>query len=139
MVEAFLLPLILHIAWIGWLYAWLTIARYPAVWGRGARDSDAARADELQPQAGLLAANLANQFELTPLAWFCALALLYFDAVTAVDVAAAWLFLVGRIIHSLVHVFADNIRLRGIVFMINAAGVAVLVVHLAWLVLAGGG
>ena len=138
MVEAFLLPFILHIVWLGVLYGWLTLARYPSVWGPGARESDAARVDELQPQAGYVAANLANQFELAPLAWFCALALIHFQAVAAIDIAAAWLFLAGRIIHSLVHILAHNIRLRGIVFMINATGVAILVLHLAWLVVAGG-
>ena len=89
MAEAFLLPLILHIVWVGLLYGWLTLARFRAVWARGATESDAERADELQPQAGYVAANLANQFELPPLAWFCALALIHFEAVGALDITAA--------------------------------------------------
>jgi len=31
----------------------------------------------------------------------------------------AWVFVIGRVLHSIVQIFTDNIRLRGMVFTIN--------------------
>jgi len=49
------------------------------------------------------------------------------DAVTAIDVIAAWVFVAGRVIHTLVADSTDNVPLRGQVFSSNFAGVVVLV------------
>jgi hypothetical protein len=58
------------------------------------------------------------------------------DNVTLVDIAAAWLFVAGRVIHTLVQTLTDNVPLRGQVFLINFAAVVVLVGHVAVLALA---
>ena len=57
--------------------------------------------------------------------------------VTTIDVIAAWVFVAGRVIHTLVQTLTDNVPLRGQVFLINFAGVAVLVGHVALLALDG--
>ena len=57
--------------------------------------------------------------------------------VTAVDTVAAWVFVAGRVIHTLVQTLTDNVPLRGQVFLINFAGVAVLVGHVVLLALEG--
>jgi hypothetical protein len=57
--------------------------------------------------------------------------------VTTIDVIAAWVFVAGRVIHTLVQTLTDNVPLRGQVFLINFAGVAVLAGHVALLVLDG--
>jgi hypothetical protein len=43
------------------------------------------------------------------------------------------------VIHTAVQTLTDNVPLRGQVFLINFAGVAVLVAHLAWLAFEGVG
>ena len=44
--------------------------------------------------------------------------------VTTIDIIAAWVFVAGRVIHTLVQCLTDNVPLRGQVFLINFAGVA---------------
>jgi hypothetical protein len=39
------------------------------------------------------------------------------------QVSLAWVFVIGRVLHSLVQIFTDNIRLRGLVFTINFVAV----------------
>jgi hypothetical protein len=136
MVRAFLVPLILHMGLIVGLYAWLTSARRVAV-GRGeAAYDDFRRAEGDPPSVAPIARNLANQFELPTVMWFCAVLLIVFGAVGIMDVVAAWLFLVGRLIHTAVQTLTENVRLRGQVFLINVLGVLWLGGHLAWLVVA---
>ncbi len=133
--SAFLLPFLLHFGVVLGLYAALTVARATAV-GRGqAAYGDFARADGDPPGAARIARNLSNQFEAPLFAYFAALFLLWRGDVAMLDVAAAWLFLVGRVIHTLVQTLTDNLRLRGLVFMINFVGILALMGHVAWVVL----
>jgi hypothetical protein len=134
-IRAFLVPFILHFGLIAFLYAWLTLARGAAVKRAEASYSDFRRADGDPPRVNPIARNLGNQFELPTLAWFSAALLLHFGAVGAIDVAAAWLFLTGRVIHTAVQTLSPSVPLRGAVFLINAAGVFWLAAHLAWIVL----
>lgn len=138
MVHVFLAPFILHFALIAFLYAWLTAARWRAVERGEASYTDFRRADGDPPSVDPIARNLSNQFELPTLAWFCAGLLVVMDAVGPADVVAAWVFLVGRIIHTAVQTLTANVRLRGIVFLVNAAGAFWLAAHLGWLVLVAG-
>lgn len=71
-----------------------------------------------------ISANLSNQFE-WPLLFYVAVVL---QVVLQTTLAAptsssfivlAWLFVVGRVLHSGVQIFTANIRLRGIVFCVN--------------------
>jgi hypothetical protein len=75
--------------------------------------------------------NLANQFELPVIFYAAVVLLIATNNVMTVDIIAAWIFVAGRVIHSLVQCLTDNVRLRGQVFLINFAGVAILVGHLA--------
>jgi len=56
--------------------------------------------------------------------------------VTLTDVVAAWVFVAGRVIPTLVQTLTDNVPLRGQVFLINFIAVVVLVGHVAMLVVA---
>lgn len=137
-VRAFLIPFILHFGLIAGLYAWLTLARARAV-GRGeAAYADFHRPDGDPPSVAPIARNLSNQFELPALAWFCAAVLLYAHAISWADVAASWVFLIGRLIHTAVQTLTEKVSLRGIVFLINAAAVFWLAAHLAWIVFVPG-
>ena len=131
----FLTPFLLHFAVVVALYAALTVARATAVRQGRAAFADFARAGGDPPAAARIARNLGNQFEAPMFAYFAALFLLWRGEVTSFDVAAAWLFLAGRLIHTLVQTLTDNVRLRGLVFTINFVGVVALMAHVAVVVL----
>lgn len=124
-----LLPLFLHFGLVVGLYAALTWARLVAVRrGQAARD-DFARADGDPPLSARIQRNLANQFEAPVFVWIAALLLILTARVTVWDVAAAWVFLAGRLIHSAVQCRGDNVALRGQVFTINFLGLLWLMAH----------
>lgn len=124
-----LLPLFLHFGLVVGLYAALTWARLTAVRRGEATKNDFARADGDPPAPARIQRNLANQFEAPVFAWIAALLLILTSAVTVQDVAAAWVFLIGRLIHTAVQCQGDNVALRGQVFTINFLGVLWLMAH----------
>ena len=125
----FLLPLFLHFGWIVVLYAALTAARLVVVKRGLAAKNDFARADGDPPLSARLQRNLANQFEAPPFVWIAAFLLMLTANLTVWDIAAAWVFLIGRIVHSLVQCTGDNVALRGQVFVINFLGLLWLMGH----------
>lgn len=137
MNSQFLLPFVLHFGLIIAIYAWLLVARSAAVSRGAAAVADFHEASGDPPSTAPIARNLSNQFELPTLAWFCAALLVSLGAVGMADVAAAWAFVIGRVLHTAVQTLTGNVPLRGLVFTINALGVFWLAGHLAWLVLAG--
>ena len=127
-------PMLAQVGWTFLLYVWLTVARQRAVKAGEVKFDDFARHDEPHHVARI-AYNLSNQFEL-PVIFYAAVGLLIAtNNVTTIDIIAAWVFVAGRVIHSLVQCLTDNVPLRGQVFLINFAGVAVLVGHLALIAL----
>ena len=114
-----LLPLFLHFGLVVGLYAALTWARLVAVRRGDAARGDFARADGDPPMSARLQRNLANQFEAPMFVWIAALVLILTAHVTIWDVAAAWVFLAGRLVHTAVQCSGDNVALRGQVFTIN--------------------
>lgn len=131
-------PMLAHIGWILLLYAWLTYARTRAI-QRGEVEYSAFAHGEEPPDIDRITRNLANQFELPVIFYAVVVLLLATARVTAIDVIAAWVFVAGRIVHTLVQTLTDNVRLRGQVFLINFAAVIVLVGHLVLLALEGPG
>lgn len=131
-----LFPMLTHIGWVFALYAWLTVARQRAVKAGEVKYGDFARHDEPHHVARI-AYNLANQFELPVIFYALVVLLIATKNVTTVDIVAAWVFVVGRVIHSLAQCLTDNVPLRGQVFLINVAGVAVLTGHAALLAFEG--
>lgn len=115
MPNALLLPMTAHMALTALLYVLLTVARAPTVWGIGRR------ADGGNPWADIerrIGANLSNQFE-WPVFFHIACVLLIHLQIGSVAVVFAWLFIAGRLLHSAVQILTRNVRLRGLVFMIN--------------------
>lgn len=124
-----ILPMAFHVAWTALLYALLTIARAPAVWGIGRRADGGNPWAKLEPR---ISANLRNQFEWPLLFYVACLLLIQFDAVDRAAIVLAWIFVGGRLLHSAVQILTTNIRLRGLVFMVNflaALGLWVVVVE----------
>lgn len=116
MPNPLLYPMAMHVALATLLYVLLTAVRAPSVWGIGRN------ADGSNPWAALerrVSANLSNQFE-WPLFFYAACLLLgQLQAIDAVQVGLAWVFIAGRVAHSLVQVLTTNVRLRGLVFTVN--------------------
>ena len=124
-----LLPLFLHFGLVVGLYAGLTWARLVVVWRGEAAKADFARADGDPPLSARIQRNLANQFEAPVFAWIGALLLILTAQAAVWDVAAAWVFLIGRLVHTVVQCRGDNVALRGQVFTINFLGLVWLMGH----------
>lgn len=115
MAHSLIIPMAAHVALTAFLYAALTVARAPSIWGIGRR------ADGSNPWAAIeprISANLSNQFE-WPLFFHVACLLLLPSGANPLALVLAWIFVAGRILHSLVQILTRNIRLRGVVFTIN--------------------
>lgn len=127
MPHSLVLPMTAHVLLSALLYVLLTVARAPKVWGIGRR------ADGSNPWAAFeprISANLSNQFE-WPLFFHVACLLLILGGPSNLLVfALAWIFVAGRILHSLIQILTNNIRMRGVVFTLNFLAVIGL-----WLVL----
>ncbi len=117
MPQAFLLPMAAHVALAALLYAALTVARAPKVWGIGRRADGSNPFAAIEPR---ISANLSNQFE-WPL--FFHLACLLQPVPSTAAMVLAWTFIGGRLLHSVVQIFTANVRLRGLVFMLNFVAV----------------
>ncbi len=126
-----LAPLFLHFGQIVGLYALLTWARIVVVRRGEAAKADFARADGDPRLSARIQRNLANQFEAPVFAWIGAFILILTGHVTLWDVAAGWLFLLGRLVHSWVQCTGDNVALRGQVFTINFVAMLWLMGHAA--------
>ena len=115
-MNSLIYPMAMHVALATALYALLTAARAPSVWNIGEAPDGSNPWSQVERR---ISANLSNQFE-WPLFFYAAcLLLLQQGTVSSIQVLLAWVFVFGRIIHSIVHIFTQNVRVRGIVFTIN--------------------
>ncbi|TMJ02186.1 MAG: hypothetical protein E6G97_13525 [Alphaproteobacteria bacterium] len=129
-------PMLFQIGWTFLLYAWLTVARQRAV-NRGEAEYAGFAHGHEPHHVARITRNLANQFELPVIFYAIVVLLVATRNVTTIDLVAAWIFVAGRVIHTLVQTLTDDVRLRGQVFLINFAAVAVLAGHAAVLALDG--
>lgn len=114
-MQSLIIPMAAHVALVAFLYVLLTVARAPDVWGicRGADGTNPWGA--VEPR---ISANLSNQFEWSLFFYVACLILLPQEPGQSALILA-WVFVVGRVLHSLVQILIPNIRLRGVVFTIN--------------------
>lgn len=123
-------PMLLHVLWATTLYALLTACRAPSVWGIGASGGLADACAKLEPR---VTANLKNQFEWPQLFYVaCILGIVSDVASHPFFASMTWLFVIGRLVHSAVHILTNNIRLRGVVFTINFIAVLGMWTHLGF-------
>ena len=137
LISAILWPMLAHIAWVFMLYAWLTVARAQAVKRAEVDYSSFEFNREEPPAVARIRLNLANQFELPVIFYALAILLIALGKVTMVDVIAAWVFVGGRVAHTLVQTLTDNVPLRGNVFTINFLAVVALAGHAALIAFEG--
>lgn len=128
MTEALIVPMAAHVAWAAFLYVLLTVARAPSVWGIGRRPDGSNPWAEFEPR---ISANLSNQFE-WPLFFHVACLALFFLQTSSSAILLAWVFVLGRLLHSAVQILTGNVRLRGIVFTVNFLAVLGIWVVVVW-------
>ena len=116
MAHPLILPMAAHVAFTALLYALLTVARAPKVWGIGQRQDGSSPWAAVEPR---ISANLSNQFE-WPLFFYAACLLhIQTQVQSSSAVLLAWVFIGGRVAHSYIQICTTNVRVRGLVFTIN--------------------
>jgi hypothetical protein len=128
-------PMLAQIGWTFMLYAWLTVARTRAVKSGQIDYSCFVLGREEPLEVARITRNLGNQFELPVIFYALVVLLVALGRVTWFDVVVAWVFVAGRVIHTLVQTLTDNVVLRGRVFVISFMAVVALAGHVAWLAL----
>jgi hypothetical protein len=136
--SALLWPVLAQVGWTFLLYAWLTVARLRAVKRGEAPWTAFTLGREEPPRVARITRNLANQFELPVIFYGFAVLLVATAQGLWLDVIAAWVFVLGRVVHTAVQTLTDDVPLRGRVFLINFAALCVIVAHVAWLAATGG-
>ncbi|HPI96636.1 MAG TPA: MAPEG family protein [Gammaproteobacteria bacterium] len=106
----------IHVCWTFLLYAILTILRAPQAWNL---DTKSRKINSLKAYEPKVSDNLSNQFEWPLLFYTSCILIIVLNVFDYYQFLFAVVFLGGRILHSFVHIFTDNIRLRGAVFTIN--------------------
>jgi len=125
-------PLLAQVAWTLWLYIPLTVLRVRAVRRGAAKLSTYEFSRDEPPEVARVTRNLANQFELPVVFYACVVLLVVLDGATWLTAGAAWLFVLGRMLHSAVQALTGDVALRGRVFTISFLACGVLVAALAW-------
>ena len=138
-MTSLLWPMLAQIGWTFALYVWLTIERTRAIARVEVKYSAFEFGRGEPPKVARISRNLANQFELPVIFYAVVVLLVVIGRVGAIDVLAAWGFVAGRVVHTLVQTLTDDVPLRGRVFLINFAAVVVLVGHIIMLALEGVG
>lgn len=110
-----------HVLWCTLLYGVLTLFRAPKVWGLKTLGFSGTLLQALESRTS---ANLSNQFE-WPLFFYvgCLAVFFYPQAYTDLIYWLSLVFIVGRVLHSIVQIFTSNVKLRGLVFTINFVAV----------------
>ena len=139
MIASILWPMLAHIGWVSMLYVWLTVARQRAVRSGQIESSCFVLGRDEPLEVARITRNLANQFELPLIFYALVVLLVALGQVTLFDVVAAWVFVAGRVAHTLVQTLTDNVPLRGQVFTINFLAVVALAAHVALLAFEGAG
>lgn len=119
MSHPLIIPMAAHVALAALLYVVLTVARAPAIWGIGRRPDGSNPWARVEPR---ISANLSNQFE-WPLFFYAACLILLQSEMSRFSLVLAWIFVIGRVLHSLVQILTINIRLRGVIFTVNFVAV----------------
>ena len=119
MSHSLIITMAAHIALAAFLYALLTVVRAPSIWGIGRLADGSNPWAKFEPR---ISANLSNQFE-WPLFFYAGCLILLQLDVSVTSLVLAWVFVVGRVLHSLVQILTTNVRLRGLVFAINFVAV----------------
>lgn len=115
-------PALALILWAFVVMVIMFLRRRRAFLDKQVRFADVAVSGERYPEpARLAASNFSNQFE-TPVLFYALIMLaMTVNATNYLMTALAWGFVATRVVHTLIHVGANDLRLRAIVFTIGVA------------------
>lgn len=115
-------PAIAQILWTFIVLGIVFVRRRRAFLDGAVRPADVAVSTERYPEpARLAAANYANQFE-TPVLFFALIMVaMEVGAVGNVMAVLAWLFVLSRVVHTLIHIGSNRLPLRATVFSFGVA------------------
>ncbi|TCR62213.1 MAPEG family protein [Bosea sp. BK604] len=118
-------PALAQILWTLVVLGIVFARRRRAFLDKAVRPADVAVSTERYPEpARLAAANYANQFEAPVLFYALIMVAMEVGAVGTAMAVLAWLFVLSRVVHTVIHVGSNRLHLRAVVF---AFGVACLV------------
>jgi hypothetical protein len=128
-IQAILLPLFVEVALTLCLGTWLAIARTSAMRRREVHARDIALGEPNWPSKITQISNaFGNQFELPVLFYVLTILSLITHHADLLFVVLAWIFVLSRLAHAIVHTTSNRIQLRGPLF-----GIGALVLTVAWL------
>lgn len=124
-------PMIAHVALVYGIYGLMALRRKRAVEMGSAKVSQFRENRDEPPESLFARNNLANQFELPVLFHACCLALFASGGVGATVLVLAWIFVVSRYVHAVIHVTTNRIRHRQPAFVAGFLSLAAMWVALA--------
>ncbi|APH73345.1 MAPEG family protein [Aquibium oceanicum] len=124
-------PMIAHVALVYGVYFMMFLRRMAAVRSGSAKVSQFRENRDEPPQSLFVRNNLANQFELPVLFHVCCLALYATAGAGTVAVVLAWLFVLSRYVHAVIHVTSNRIRLRQPAFTLGFLALGAMWIALA--------
>ncbi|ENN97785.1 MULTISPECIES: MAPEG family protein [Pseudoalteromonas] len=80
--------------------------------------------------------NFTNQFEIPVLFYIGCIVALQLNSASYLITALACLFVISRIVHTVVHIGSNNVRMRFNVFLLGCASVFALWLAIVWRILA---
>jgi len=133
-----LLPLLLQIALTLGLYIALTRAKAKALAAGVVDEARRALHDDAWPDSVLQINNcIRNQFEVPVLFYVLVLALLQLEAAGWLAQLLAWLFVLSRLAHALVHTGSNQVPLRRRLFTLGCVLLMLMTALLGWVVVVG--
>lgn len=115
-------PALAQILWTFVVLGIVFVRRHRAFRDKSVRPADVAVSTERYPErARLAAANYANQFEAPVLFYALIMIAMEVGAVGTAMAVLAWLFVLSRVVHTIIHVSANQLAARGIVFGLGVA------------------
>lgn len=120
-LPAVLTPLLVQVLLTFLVLLYLGVVRGRAMKAGAMRVDDfSLRSHRAPPEAGKVADNFQNQFELPVLFYVLTILAIVTRTADLLFVVLAWIYVLARIVHALVHCTSNVVRLRSGVFAISA-------------------
>ena len=132
-MQPILLPIIALVLWTLVMQAWMVITRVPAISAAGidaqAAERTADLADKLPKHVQFKADNYNHLMEQPTIFYAAALALAIAGMGTGLNLVCAWIYMVSRVAHSIVHATVNIVMIRFSLFAIGSAALVVMTVN----------
>lgn len=130
--EPILLPVILLVLWTLVMQTWMVIARLPAMQSAGLNPQDAERTSELAArlpkEVQWKADNYNHLMEQPTIFYAAALAVALAGEGDGLNLLCAWVYVISRVAHSIVHATVNRVMIRFPLFGIGSLALLVLAI-----------